>query len=555
MNSIFSILILLIAQVPALLNGGDLSTKRYGFSDPRAQDTEPVSECTPLIEDLKQRSDWIERLYDPVLLDEQQLEEQITIYQGVFDCLNQQSILKTAEEQLIYRLTGYFLLFASDLYSTGGDSSLRLIDLQTVDDPAVEKIRTQLEIPAPQGYVFVRLYDSTAAMPDPIRAIFENSSVAGVTILTRYIAILDEQGATWSERALNAQSLPRTVSHELVHAYINSTIGFPYVDQLPTWYHEGVAIYFSNSGENQAIVTPNFRLYTTPPPEYRQYALNFDYVESLLGRDAFQSLIRKSVAEADADLILDAAGIEDQAGLQLAALEWQSTRLLNRLTVGLAAISVFAFLVLSGQLRNIGVIVPAEQCEICRRWYWGWRSNDINHYQPSIRVWVPEQSIEGQAYSVFARRVCLDCISESKETLKTYQYTKRQQIDQDRANAGQIYQHYLRNAPSSLDLELELEGPLLNEEQVVNFLVEIALGSKYAPPWFELEQDIVFKQSLEDPDYDPISTPPGGYERVLSRSQTDDNWEITYDGSIIRIGDYTYQVLWSRRAITLDRYT
>ena len=162
--------------------------------------------------------------------------------------------------------------------------------------------------------------------------------------------------------------------------------------------------------------------------------------------------------------------------------------------------------------------------------------------------------MKGQAYSVFARRVCLDCISDSKETLKTYQNTKRQQIDQDRATAGQIYQHYLRNAPGSLELDLEVDGILLDEEQAINFLVEIALGSKYAPPWFELEQDIVFKQSVEDPDYDPISTPPGGYERVLLRTQTNNSWEITYDGSITRIGDYTYQILWSRRAKTLDRY-
>ena len=552
MNSIATILIFLIAQVSVLLNGGDVSTQRYVSSNPRAQDNEPVSDCTPLIEDLKQRNDWIERLYDPVILDDRQLEEQINIYQMVFDCLNQQSTLNTAEEQLIYRLTGYFLMFASDLYSTGGETSLRLIDLQTVDDPAVEKIRNQLRIPPPQGYVFVRLYDSTAAMPDPIREIFENSSVAGVTILTRYIAILDDEGSTWSERALNAQSLPRTVSHELVHAYINSTIGIPHVDQLPTWYHEGIAIYFSNSGENQAIVTPNFRLYTTPPPQYRQYALNFDYVESLLGRETFQSLLRKSVAEADADLILDAAGTEDQAGLQLAALEWQSRRLLNRLTFGLASISVIAFLVLSGQLRNIGLIVPAEQCEICRRWYWGWHSNDINHYQPSIRVWLPEKSMEGQAYSVFARRVCLDCIADSKETLKTYQNTKRQQIDQDRATAEQIYQRYLHNAPSSL--ESEVEGILLDEEQAINFLVEIALGSKYGPPWLEMEQDIVFKQSVEDPGYDPISAPPRVYERVLLRSQTTHSREISYDGSIIRIGDYTYQIIWSRSTISLDIY-
>ena len=88
----------------------------------------------------------------------------------------------------------------------------------------------------------------------------------------------------WEEQALQSQKLPKTLSHELVHAYLKSLTGSAGFDAFPIWYDEGLAIYFSGSGEDTSIVTPNGQIVVTPTEDYKHYQIVFDYLEAELGR-------------------------------------------------------------------------------------------------------------------------------------------------------------------------------------------------------------------------------------------------------------------------------
>lgn len=142
----------------------------------------------------------------------------------------------------------------------------------------------------------------------------------------RYIAVLAEEKSTWPRQALQSQTLPETISHELVHAYINATLGLRGLD-LPKWYHEGIAVYFSGSGKGHTIVTPNFTISTTPPEEYRQYSTNFEYLEAQLGREQLLGYIKLSVEQADPSALYKDLGIANEQVLFARAMAWRQQRL------------------------------------------------------------------------------------------------------------------------------------------------------------------------------------------------------------------------------------
>jgi hypothetical protein len=158
-------------------------------------------------------------------------------------------------------------------------------------------------------------------MPDLVRRLFQNPEVRGVTIFTRYVAVLAEKSS------VEPNTLPKTISHELVHAYLKAVQGTKNIDAFPVWYDEGMAIHFSGSSEPSCTThdygSVNITNCTVAPEDYQQYAANFGYVEARLGRMKFLKLVKQSFEERDATILYTNLGFTNYADFALQARAWK----------------------------------------------------------------------------------------------------------------------------------------------------------------------------------------------------------------------------------------
>jgi hypothetical protein len=340
-------------------------------------DSQGQAHCQQVYDLLIQEDDWYGKLVDPVLTTQDELDQRLWLYQQVHDCLSGDPEARSGELKNVLRLTEYFLIFAGGYGTPEDGSELVLVDLSGSDDEAVVQIREEMGLPAPEGFIYVRMYESRQAMPLLVRRIFENENVAGVTILTRYVAVLAEDKPLFAEQILQRQALPVTTSHELVHAYINSSLGYENLSLYPTWFHEGVAIYFSRSGENHSVVTPGFSMYRTSPEEYQEYNTNFQYLESELGRDRLLTLIQEALANLEPGQVFFEAGIKTDDELFKLAFDWRGKQNNIRLGAGLLVALMLGW----GLFR----LAPEARCRYCG--YAGKRKNFVEGFCPRCGGW------------------------------------------------------------------------------------------------------------------------------------------------------------------------
>jgi hypothetical protein len=327
--------------------------------------------CQAVLAQLTGESNWLDHLLDPVITSQEGLLERLALYVEAHECLSNTREPLSSEMEAARTYLEYFLIFTIG-YDTPEDSSyLRLVELATSDDPAVIQLRQAAGLAPPPGYIFIRFYRSRQAMPSRLRGLFAEDT-AGLTLLTRYIAILEEDTFTWEQQRLQAQTLPRTVSHELVHAYVNASIGIEALEELPRWYAEGVAIYLSGSGEDHVVVGPDSTMVTTSPQDYRAYRDNFKFLEAKLGQERLLQVIRISVEQADPSIVyLDLGYSQDASFLAEARAYWQ-----RRLILASGGILFLALLLIGWLLR----LMPEVRCRYCR--YAGKKSEFEGGYCP-----------------------------------------------------------------------------------------------------------------------------------------------------------------------------
>jgi hypothetical protein len=276
-------------------------------------------DCEGVFSQLIRDEDWMGQLVDPVLYTQAQVAEKLRLYSQVHDCIsdsNNSDILKT-----IRKLTEYFLIFAGGFETPGDGSTFYLVNLATDNDPAVLNIRQKVGISPPPGYVYVRFYRTRQAMPDLLKLSFENPDVRGVTIYNRYVAVLADNSD------LRSKALPKTISHELVHAYLKSVQGVKNLDAFPLWYDEGMAVHFSGSSLPSCIYTyygtGTITSCTTSPEDYVQYAANFDFLEAKLGHARFLELVKQSFDEFDPTMLYLQLGYATYQDFSVHAREWE----------------------------------------------------------------------------------------------------------------------------------------------------------------------------------------------------------------------------------------
>jgi len=167
----------------------------------------------------------------------------------------------------------------------------QVVDFAASRDKALRRLREETGLPPPPGGAIVRLYAAESKMPEAIRELFAEN-MAGFTRGCRFVVVCQE--------GRSQASLHDTISHELTHAYILSSLGTG-GDKLPLWFHEGVALHFADN-KPQYISHTEFgeRHVEFATKDYNDYRLAFRYLASTLGKKRLGQLIREAVEEGSA---------------------------------------------------------------------------------------------------------------------------------------------------------------------------------------------------------------------------------------------------------------
>jgi hypothetical protein len=212
-------------------------------------------------------------------------------------------------------------------------------------------LREQVGLPVPQGLVFVRYFDKRDDMPPLISRAFQRPDTRAVTLLSRYIAVLRPPSQGPWEGAWRDRVLEKSLSHELVHAYMLSLLGDE-AGTLPLWFHEGCAIFLSGSNDptplTDLVETPagyRFVTYQSQSPEdYAAYARIFQYLKDRLGQQGLYEQINRAVTDRTVHGLLSMVGAPDETALYNQAQRWQQRRENTRLFGALTGLCILFFL-------------------------------------------------------------------------------------------------------------------------------------------------------------------------------------------------------------------
>ncbi len=164
-------------------------------------------------------------------------------------------------------------------------------DLSTSEIGSVIKLREWVKVAPPEGLVYVRKYQEGDKVPEQVSQAFaqmserpDGAKVQGITIYGRYIAVLHSK---------YHDELVDTIAHELVHAYI--TLASP--RQLPRWFQEGAAVYFSTGKDTKlyGITGDPVMRQVTLPEDYKTRLYSFQYIEKKAGRPKLFQFVRDAV--------------------------------------------------------------------------------------------------------------------------------------------------------------------------------------------------------------------------------------------------------------------
>ena len=164
----------------------------------------------------------------------------------------------------------------------------QVVDLRTSTVPSVVILREKIRIPPPSQPVLVKVF-KRENLPAVLRPAFSREGVTGVTILGRYVAILQTDFQKEFEDVL---------AHELVHAYV--TLASP--KPLPFWFQEAGAVLFSTGKARKFYGRPSRTevgvtegRIVSLDPTYKQKLQSFNYLIDRVGKERFYQWYRRSV--------------------------------------------------------------------------------------------------------------------------------------------------------------------------------------------------------------------------------------------------------------------
>lgn len=241
--------------------------------------------------------------------------------------LNARSTFQPARE-----LAADFVAFV-DPASPGRLDRMPFRDLK---DPAALRLRYEVGLAPPAGFLFMRHYLTSRGMPPVVaRKFARHDNAAAMTIICRYVAIaarLESQGSwAWS----SPQAVQDAISHEIVHAYINSLLEPAAAVRFPTWFHEGCAVYYGGN--------PGWEV----SQEYKRYLGIFQYIAAAKGEDGLAGFVRTAVQSRSLKEALRSIGLPSQGTLLRSAKQWQAKVRLKSQAAAVALVVAIAFAIIA----------------------------------------------------------------------------------------------------------------------------------------------------------------------------------------------------------------
>lgn len=545
------------------------------LSQPAGQSDPPgLPDCQVLLDQYGTDGAFLQSLADPVFSSQDSLAGQLNIVSALDRCLSLTTGAgATGTFSNLPFLTRLFLIFTGDEAKISGESTQFLIDPQKSKDPAIVKLREEIGIPAPPGWIYLRFYGDREAMPDLIRKAFQNPQVEGVTILSRYIAILNDSGSTWEERALQDQTLPDTVSHELVHAYINSSITQQArlePGNFPRWFEEGLASYISESPRPNSIITTNGTIRETAPEDYQYFTQIFEYLEDRMGKDVLAENIRLAVQTNDAGQLYRNLGIQDDRWLYEAVDAWNRRRIEQRFILGLAGMGIILLWLYSllpelvcacgykgrkrdfpmGNCPNCGRPVAGARkepqwkpgdtffpdCQVCGRRFWPWQRTEIQIHKRWVRAWLENPTENQPPIAHYVYRICENCTQESQSIGENYQKQVDAQVQAIQKAWRPVFHEWLADAPILPATIANGEGYPV--EALIDELILAALAP-YNDEWMTIRPvfRFIYPRTLSSKNLS-VFLPGLGYQKVIISTQKNQV------GSIFSKGKDIISILW-----------
>jgi hypothetical protein len=516
--------VILIAGFLVLNIFPTVSAQAHRAFPPATAQQEP--DCPQIFSQLSLDST-IQFLANPILTTQTEIDRAVQYYTAINECLTNipdDDVPKNFQQAKA--LLEYFLIFTAENYPDDDRTNLELVEFINSENPAVIQLRDRIGLPAPPGFIFIQYYPSRRAMPELVAEAFTNPQVAGVTILSRYIAILDEPTGNWAEQFLQSQSLSGTYNHELVHAYINALLydsAPPQNQHLPKWFEEGLANYISGSGKVHTVITPDLALTQTSTEEYHRYELYFRFLESRLGQDKLNAKIKAAVLAGDGSLLYSELGIANSGQLESLAIRWRDRQMLARSAVGgLALVLILGFLYTRlpeyectcgflGKKRDfsnnrcpdcgskfreaqqVRMQTPtwiAPSCQICGKRFSPWRRGDLNINQHRVRVWTPARPGTDVPQSRFVKRVCRSCLERGHEIQEMYYHQMQMQILEMELAIRPDLAAWLDDAPKSQPRFVHT-GQIYTSKELLDLLVLAWLDQRLGP-WLDKQSAFLF---------------------------------------------------------------
>jgi hypothetical protein len=334
---------------------------------------DPV-DCVRVLEQLKTEPGWLEQLADPVIRDNTEHNQRYEFYRQVYECLDLEPQALGDDLQAVRLLSAYLLTFLDMTPDSQHNSLLWVVDPATFPDPALERLRSEVGLSPPEGYFYLRLYPSRLDLPQAVQSIFDNQNAFGVTILSRYIAVVVIDSIGWNrDQSVDAET-GGTISHELVHAFVNASVGASRAVDLPDWYQEGLALYFSDS-QHYVYRGMGSSFERQPPEDYKGYLENMQFLEKKLGKEALYGAVRRSVEEADQSELYAGLGVSSEAEFFAQVEAWRQAGLRRSRWLTLVFVGI-PVIIVAGMLLAARFWHEKVTCPSCGR---RWKKDEILH--------------------------------------------------------------------------------------------------------------------------------------------------------------------------------
>ncbi len=124
------------------------------------------------------------------------------------------------------------------------------------------------------------------------------------------------------------KSFKTNLAHELTHVMVSSTVGYPEIDYMGEWFHEGTAIWLSGNNEQDLA------------DEYKDYKHLFDYIRMKYGNGQFKQFVKDSITlKSTGESLRKNLAIHDEIELRKASQCWFAE--IGQMETGLAVLLVF----------------------------------------------------------------------------------------------------------------------------------------------------------------------------------------------------------------------